>query len=427
MAATIPIKNITEPYVVEDNERHTFLVNRRAFVDPNVLAQEQAAIFDKCWLYIGHESEIPNNEDFLTRAVGGRELIFVRGKDGTARAFFNTCPHRGAMVCREKKGKGKMFRCFYHAWTFDLEGKLIQRPEAERYSEAAQEGMHNLVQVAKLEQYRGLYFVNFDDAAIDLVTYLAGAVEYIDLTIDHSEVAMEIVGGMQEYGFQANWKLLAENSFDAYHGLSTHATYFDYVVAAGGQFGETLTATAEPTDLGNGHAVIEYGAPWGRPIAKPVAAWGDEGAAECAEIHKRLEERFGKERADRIANNNFNMVIFPNFVINNIMAITLRTFFPEAPDHQHVKAWTLAPADESASMRERRLYNFLEFLGPGGFATPDDCEALKLCQKGYTNLTNAGWNDISKGMGQDPIISNDEEQMRIFWREWDRRIAGMSS
>ena len=108
MAATIPIKNITEPYVVEDNERHTFLVNRRAFVDPNVLAQEQAAIFDKCWLYIGHESEIPNNEDFLTRAVGGRELIFVRGKDGTARAFFNTCPHRGAMVCREKKGKGKI-------------------------------------------------------------------------------------------------------------------------------------------------------------------------------------------------------------------------------------------------------------------------------------------------------------------------------
>lgn len=420
---TIPLTNLAEPYIAEDAERGTFLVNRRAFVEPHVLAIEKQVIFDKCWLYLGHESEIPNKGEFLTRKVGGRELIFVRGQDGIARAFFNTCPHRGAMVCREKSGKEKMFRCFYHAWTFDLTGKLIQRPEGERYSETAQAGMHNLVPVAQIEQYRGLYFVNFDADAVDLVTYLAGATEYIDLTIDQSEVAMEIVGGVQEYGFDANWKLLAENSFDGYHGLPTHATYFDYLQAAGGQLGESLGITSEPRDLGNGHAVIEYPAPWGRPIAKPVAAWGNEGAAECAEILKRLKDRFGKERAERIANNNFNMVIFPNFVINNIMAITFRTFFPEAPDKQFVKAWTLAPVDESETMRERRLYNFLEFLGPGGFATPDDCEALRLCQQGYQNLAAAGWNDISKGMGQDPIIANDEEQMRIFWREWDRRIS----
>ncbi|HIE82619.1 MAG TPA: aromatic ring-hydroxylating dioxygenase subunit alpha [Dehalococcoidia bacterium] len=423
----IPLHTLEEPLVAEDNERGTFLVNRRAFVDPNILLKEHQAIFDKCWLYLGHESELPKKGEFLTRKVGGRELIFVRDSEDKYRAFFNTCPHRGAMVCREKQGNGKMFRCFYHAWTFDLTGKLIQRPEGERYSEAAQEGMHDLVPVAQLDNYRGLYFANYDQDAVDLVTYLAGAIEYIDLTLDQSEVAMEIVGGIQEYGFQANWKLLAENSFDGYHGLPTHSTYFDYVQAAGGQLGESLTLTSEPHDLGNGHAAIEYGAPWGRPIAKPVAAWGNEGAAECAAIRDRLEERFGKERADRIAFNNFNMVIFPNFVINNIMAITFRTFYPEAPDKQHVKAWTLAPVDESAAMRERRLYNFLEFLGPGGFATPDDCEALRLCQEGYQNLASAGWNDISKGMGQDPIISNDEEQMRIFWREWGRRILELKS
>ncbi len=423
--------NMTMPgthadYVAEDQERGTFRVNRRAFVDQDVLDHERRLIFDCCWLYLAHESEIPAKGDFLTRDVGGRELIFVRGTDGVARAFFNTCPHRGAMVCREKRGHEKMFRCFYHAWTFALDGKLIQRPEAERYSPAAQDGMHNLVPVAQLEQYRGLWFVNFDANAMDLHTYLAGAKEYIDLTVDQSAVAMEIVGGNQEYGFAANWKLLAENSFDSYHGLSTHATYFDYVVAAGGQLGNNLTSIQEPRDLGNGHAVIEYGAPWGRPIAKPVASWGNEGAAECAEIHGRLVQRFGKERADRIAYHNFNMVIFPNFVINNIMAITFRTFYPQSADRQHVKAWTLAPTDESAAMRQRRLYNFLEFLGPGGFATPDDCEALRLCQQGYKNLTNAGWNDISKGMGQKNIISNDEEQMRVFWREWRRRLTDIT-
>ncbi len=425
--STIPIQNlektIDEPLVVENREHGTFMVNRRTFISSDILRQEQDLIFDKCWLYLGHESEIPEIGDFLTRDVGGRELIFVRGTDGEARAFFNTCPHRGAMVCREKLGSEKLFRCLYHAWTFDLQGKLVQRPEGDRYSSAAPSGIHDLAPVARLDQYRGLYFVNYDADAIDLVTYLADAVEYIDLTVDHSEVGMEIVGGIQEYGFQANWKLLAENSFDGYHGLPTHATYFDYVAAAGGQLGESLTNVSAPRDLGNGHAVIEYGAPWGRPIAKPVAAWGNEGAAECAEIRERLEQRFGKERAERIAYNNFNMVIFPNLVINNIMAITFRTFYPDGPDRQKVKAWTLAPVDESKAMRERRLYNFLEFLGPGGFATPDDCEALRLCQQGYKNLKAVGWNDISKGMTEESPAANDEAQMRTFWREWNRRIS----
>ena len=53
------------------------------------------------------------------------------------RAFFNTCPHRGAMVCREKHGNEKMFRCFYHAWAFDLQGKLVNRPGTERYAEGS--------------------------------------------------------------------------------------------------------------------------------------------------------------------------------------------------------------------------------------------------------------------------------------------------
>ena len=422
---TIPVREVVaEPMVVEDARQGVFRVNRRAFVSSEILALERERIFDRCWLYLGHESELPDKGSFLTRSVGGRELLFVRDMTGVARAFFNTCPHRGALVCREKQGKSKLFRCFYHAWSFDLKGKLVQRPEASRYSDDIEPGLHDLVPVAKLDQYRGLYFVNYDPDAVDLDTYLADAKEYIDLTVDQSEVAMEVVGGIQEYGFEANWKLLAENSFDGYHGLPTHATYFDYVVAAGGQMGEINTAISEPRDLGNGHAVIEYGAPWGRPVAKPVAAWGNEGAAETAAVRDKLEERFGKARADRIAYNNFNMVIFPNLVINNIMAITLRTFFPVAPDQQFVKAWTLAPADESSSMRERRLYNFLEFLGPGGFATPDDCEALRLCQEGYKNLAAAAWNDISKGMGKHPIHANDEEQMRIFWREWHRRVIG---
>ena len=317
-----------------------------------------------------------------------------------------------------------MFRCIYHSWAFNLEGKLVNRSGAERYSSNIPEGTHDLVPVPRLDDYRGMYFVNFNSDAMDLSDYLAGAKEYIDLTMDQSAVGMEIVGGAQEYGFKANWKLLAENSFDGYHAASTHASYFDYVVSAGGELGEGIATKNEPRDLGNGHAVVEYGAPWGRPVAKAVPSWGEQGEKDMAAIRAELEQRFGKERAERIAYNNFNMVIFPNLVINNIMAITIRTFYPETPNSQKVTGWALAPMQEKADVRKRRLYNFLEFLGPAGFATPDDCEALNLCQKGYDNLEGALWNDISKGMGMADPDTTDEEQMRVFWREWNKRIAG---
>ena len=411
-------------YVEEDPVAGLFRVSRRAFVDPAVLAAERQHIFDRCWLYLGHESEIAAPGDFLTRRVGGRELIFTRSKDGVVRAFFNTCPHRGAMVCREKQGKASGFRCFYHSWLFGLDGRLVNRPGDEAYAGTTREhGRADLTPVPRLDAYRGFFFVNYQPAGASLPEFLAGACEYIDLIADQSESGMEIVGGTQEYGVEANWKLLCENSYDGYHGMPTHVSYFDYLQSQTGSLVSRSLATGVVRDLGNGHAVIEYAAPWGRPVASPVPAWGEAGARETADSRRRLEARFGPERAERIACLNRNMVIFPNLVLNDIMALTVRTFYPEGPERNVVNAWALAPREESAAMRERRLFNFLEFLGPGGFATPDDCEALALCQKGYSNLADAGWNDISKGMLADQPKIDDELQMRVFWREWNRLLA----
>ena len=120
---------------------------------------------------------------------------------------------------------------------------------------------------------------------------------------------------------------------------------------------------------------------------------------------------------------NRNILIFPNLVINDIMGLTVRTFQPVTRDYTEVNAWSLAPRGESAEMRAWRQYNFLEFLGPAGFATPDDVEMLELCQQGYENMPEVLWNDISKGMNKPVNNGDDEVQMRAFWIEWDRRLA----
>ena len=235
---------------------------------------------------------------------------------------------------------------------------------------------------------------------------------------------MEIVGSGQQYVINANWKLLAENSIDAFHGFPVHSTYFDYLQNIGSLRSDGFNAKGM-TSLGNGHAVIEYASPWGRPIARWVPSWGEEKRELVERIRQGLIQRFGEERGLRIAETSRNMVIFPNLVINDIMAITIRTFMPSAPDKMTVSAWALGARDEDHELRKLRLFNFLEFLGPGGFATPDDQEALENCQRGYRNQREAAWNDISKGMPrQGPPKNDDEEQMRCFWRQWRQRMAG---
>jgi p-cumate 2,3-dioxygenase alpha subunit len=115
------------------------------------------------------------------------------------------------------------------------------------------------------------------------------------------------------------------------------------------------------------------------------------------------------------------MLIYPNLVVNDIMAVTVRTFMPSSPDQMDVTAWQLAASDEPPIVRQCRLDNFLTFLGPGGFATPDDVEALESCQQGF-HAGGVQWNDISRGMNRE-AVGNDELQMREFWRRWAQQMG----
>jgi p-cumate 2,3-dioxygenase alpha subunit len=404
----------------DDTARGLFRVSRRAFTSAEVLEAERARIFARSWLYLGHESEVPEPGSFRAREVGGRPLIFVRSSDGQLRVFLNACTHRGAQVCREKSGRAKSFQCFYHGWTFANDGRLIGVPSDEAYPPGFARERLGLAS-PRVESYRGFVFVRFSEAGESLADYLAGAKEYLDLIADQSEVGMEIVGGSQSYGIRANWKLLVENSFDGYHAQIAHARYLKYVIESGGM-GAIGVGRNSALDLGNGHAVIEYEAPWGRPVARWVPSFGAEAKDEIAAIRARLEQRLGRERAARISSASRNLVIFPNLVINDIMAITVRTFFPVAPDAMTVDAWSLAPREESREHRRHRLENFLTFLGPGGFATPDDIEALECCQRGYLAAPD-GWNDISRETHVAQPSFMGEHQIRTFWRRWQQLIA----
>lgn len=435
-------KLATEALVSVDREQRSFRVHRSAYKNPEVFEREKKLIFDKCWLYLGHGSELKKKGDYVTRRIGGRDLIFVRDKNDNYVALYNSCTHRGARIVRETSGNARNFACAYHGWVFSPEGKLMSKNTEEGYQSTLNDDSHlDLLHVARLEQYRNFYFINFNPNAISLHDYLAEARSAIDAICDQSDTQMVVLPGEHTYSIKANYKLLIENSYDGYHLVSVHASYFDFLrekfagTPAASAVDDTMNSYSSrgaARGLGMGHAVLDSYVPTGRPVAQWMPSMGAALKPEIEAKRARLVERFGQQRADYIADTQKNVVIFPNLVINDIMSITVRYIEPESANFLRVTAWALGPEEETPELRAMRIDNFVSFLGPAGFGSPDDIEMLELCQNGAEHAP-IEWSEISKGMapeGDLRAISGspvDETQMQAYWTQWDLVMRGIES
>jgi p-cumate 2,3-dioxygenase alpha subunit len=117
-------------------------------------------------------------------------------------------------------------------------------------------------------------------------------------------------------------------------------------------------------------------------------------------------------------------VIYPNFAFQDTQSgFRFRLITPVSADSTDIQQWALAPRKESPDLRSARMELSLAFLGPGGFATPDDVEALESCQNGFA-AKGVEWSDISRGMERELPLATDELQMRAFWRQWQAHIRG---
>ena len=413
--------------VINEPESMRFAVHRSTLVEPRILELEQRKIFDVCWIYVGHESEVRAPGDFRTRNICGRPIILCRDSKSEVRVFLNTCRHRGSMVCREAEGNAQRYTCFYHGWTYDRDGNLYAVPGQSAYPPSFDKSEFGLKSPPRVESYRGFVFLNFDAGAVPLEQYLGGAREYIDLIVDQSPSGqMEVIQGTQEYDIRANWKLLVENSFDDYHLPTTHSTWLDYLKNSGVEMkrpekGHLLPAHGVGKDLGNGHAVIDNINFRGRPVARWIPIYGESAKPELERIRAELVARLGEDRAARVADTNRNLVVFPNLVLNDGSSVTIRAFHPLAADRMQVRACALGPAEESATARAVRLDSFLTFYGPGGFATPDDIEALESVQAGLATYREVPWSVMTRGMAKEgEQLNTDELHLRAFWVQWDK-------
>jgi benzoate/toluate 1,2-dioxygenase alpha subunit/p-cumate 2,3-dioxygenase alpha subunit len=143
---------------------------------------------------------------------------------------------------------------------------------------------------------------------------------------------------------------------------------------------------------------------------------------EIEATRRRFVERFGEERARKITDTNRALLVFPNLMVIDSVAITIRTMYPAGPGSMVITAWALAPKDETPTLRELRLSHYLTFLGPGGFATPDDVDIVESCQDGYANR-GVRYSDLSRGMNREQPRTTDELPARVFWLRWQEMMS----
>ena len=213
MTATLPIDQLI------DLKRGA--ISREIFVSPEFYREELDKLFTRAWLFVGHESLIPNPGDFFVSRMGEESVILCRDAQGAVHVFLNSCRHRGMKVCRYEQGNTSLFVCPYHSWSYTTDGKLQGVP----LYRALYEGTLNreewsLIEVPKLALYKGTVWASWDAAAPDLLDYLGGAVDHLDQVLDCRDGrpgGSEVIG-VHKWVFPSNWKFAAENFLgDTYH------------------------------------------------------------------------------------------------------------------------------------------------------------------------------------------------------------------
>ncbi len=189
------------------------------YTSPEVYALEKEHVFGKDWLCIGREEEFPNPGDYMTLRIAGEPIVVCRDDAGALRALYNVCRHRGTEVAIGE-GNAKSFSCPYHAWTYDLQGRLKGAPymrEAEGF-DLKQFGLKPI----KLDTWGGFVFVNFDPQSPPLLEFLG---DFVDEYAPYRPQDLR-VGFKFAVELNCNWKATAENLVDVYHLAALHATSF---------------------------------------------------------------------------------------------------------------------------------------------------------------------------------------------------------
>ena len=417
---------VAEMQGLVDSERG--LVSRRIFIEPDIYQQELERIFARCWLFLCHDSQIPNPGDYFTTYMGEDPVLVMRDSVGQVNAFLNVCRHRGNRLCRADFGNAATITCAYHGWTFANTGKLVAVPNLQdAYFGELDLEQWNLIPVAQLDSYRGMIFATFDPDAPPLQEYLGEMAWYLDSFFDRREGGVEVIGGVHKWVVPCNWKLPAENfGGDAYHVSWSHLS----AIRAGfaGDFRLRASTGGTLISPGQGHCVISLG---GGDIAEApepeLIAYEQETRAETV---KRLGPR--AEQVSPIV-----ATVFPNLSIIRSTSHSFRVWHPKGPGEIEIWSWVFVDKAAPLEVKEALRVNGLRGFGPSGTFEQDDMDNWQECTHTSRGVVSRRFDlNMQMGLGHEqyrPDLGGwasdfrlSESNHRQFYRRWAELMAAES-
>lgn len=376
-----------------DEQAHR--VRGSIFIDPAIYDLEVEQIFHRCWLFLGHVSELPAPGDYVTRRMGTDHVIVQRDAGGTIRALVNACLHRGAQLCRADAGNTRRIVCPYHGWTYDATGKLLTTTFDRCYHREDLSPLR-LASAPQLDTYAGLIFATWDPAAPPLAEYLGDVRWYLDLLFQRTPGGMEVLGPPQRWIVETNWKLPALNfGTDMQHALHVHRGPWQIGAKAGAPV--PMSALMQGLQMSpqvsfpGGHGCSLISAPPGVP----------EFCGFPAELVPVYERTLGPAQLG-VLRTLFSTVgtIFPHVSwIQPAIAVTagsppvafltLRIWQPLGPDKIELWSWYFAEKEAPAAWKQEVLRTGIQTFGMAGLYEEDDTEV-------WASITRASGGAIAR-------------------------------
>jgi phenylpropionate dioxygenase-like ring-hydroxylating dioxygenase large terminal subunit len=358
--------------------------------DPAVFQLEVERVFARTWYFLGHESELPAPGDYITRWYVNDPILVTRGKDGSLRAFLNSCMHRGTMLCTADSGNRKSFTCPYHGWTYALDGDLIGIVADDKvYGAEMDKSQWSLRAVPRLETYHGLIFASLDPEVKPLTEYLGGLTWYLDILVGRTDEKMEVYGAPLRWVVDANWKIGSENfGGDAYHTAMTHRSTV-----------ELGLTPKDPMYASYGHQVVlDEGHGLNVITASPKVTNIPPFQGQPEEMWPSFERNLTPEQLEVFRQTAIiDGTCFPNLSFLSPMHgagghahltnfLTLRQWRPLGPDKVEIWSWFLTDKQAPKDFKEESYKRYVNTFGPAGTLEQDDTEI-------WTRIT-----DTSKGL-----------------------------
>jgi benzoate/toluate 1,2-dioxygenase alpha subunit len=410
-------------------------VHRDVYIDQEIFELEMEHLFANTWVYVGHDSQVPNSGDYFGTTIGTQPVLMVRHTDGSVRVLYNRCPHKGTRITTETCGNtGKFFRCPYHAWSFKTDGSLLAIPLKKGYENTGFETSHaaqGMTPVRHVKNYRGFVFAKMNEGGLSFEEFFDESLSSLDNMIDRSPVGrLEVAGGVLRYMHNCNWKMLVENQTDTCHPMVAHESSAGTAIDV---WKNAPPGTQKPM-------AVEIFAPFMSPYEffenMGIRVWpnghGHTGVSHS--IHsdysavpgyfEQMVATYGEDKAKTIlGENRHNTVYFPNIMIKGPIQL-LRVFKPISANRTLVESWTFRLVDAPDMLLERTLmYNRL-INAPTSVVGHDDLEMYERAQEGL--LVNGNeWVNVQRlydpaELGQETAVTNGttEWQMRNQFRAW---------